>query len=344
MAASEVALAEIAAGADPERGWMWSSLDVPFLVVSDQQLVDGVAAPSSEEEHQDTGRVLSAVVDAFEEERAVLLADFEGEMTGFGGVLETAAFMPTACLDRDYLEARPCVAPSVAGLLLDLRCPVGLMLAKRIMGSTAIAKVIWGANGDLTSLCHQKLPHVLGVTSRSVVDAQLAFSPPNRRIGMARMLQRVPPQLLERLPQKESIDFDRAHAANRRALQLPLGNAEAHYAVDDLHRLEVILRTQQTPRGAYAQALAMTDQIMKGIEADPDGIEWLHVTKGWFDRKQGVQRQSTAVQLFRHILALRAKNADLGPAARFVGDLEAHIRAELAAVGVTVPADLSFAN
>ncbi|CAE8583735.1 unnamed protein product, partial [Polarella glacialis] len=200
--------------------------------------------------------------------------------------------MPTHTIDRASLQPQPMAAPARAGLLIDMRCAGGADLVKRVMESEKIIKVIWGADGDLTSLRHQEVPFPLGFKSRSVIDAQLAFSTPTSRLGMARMLERVPPEIIERLPQKEWIDFDQPHSYNRRALRWPLHPEEARYATDDLHRLDVIVATQVPESGGYAQALATTKAITDRIEADPDGLAWIQNEMIWFERKTGVQRRS----------------------------------------------------
>eukprot|EP00930_Biecheleria_cincta_P083780 TRINITY_DN73289_c0_g1_i1.p1 TRINITY_DN73289_c0_g1~~TRINITY_DN73289_c0_g1_i1.p1 ORF type:complete len:473 (+),score=95.98 TRINITY_DN73289_c0_g1_i1:42-1460(+) len=319
-----------------------SSLEVSFVVVSESQLVETVPV-LEQPDYEDLLDQLSAIVDALEVEQAVLLADFEGEMTGFGGELVTAAFMPSRSIDRHTLQAWPRVHVDRSGLLLDMRCRGGAELVRRVMESPRILKVIWGADGDLTSLRHQELPFCLGFRSSSVVDAQLAFSTPSARLGMARMLDRVPPEMTAQLPKKEWIDFDQPHSLNRRALRWPLREEEARYAVDDLHRLDIIVSTQIPDAGGYLPALQMTEQIVLRIENDPDGIVWLQNELVWFERKMpGVQRRSKAVQLARHIKSLRAKDAQLGPTWRFIGSLEANLSAELLKDGVVIPADASF--
>eukprot|EP00931_Biecheleriopsis_adriatica_P018432 TRINITY_DN12921_c0_g1_i2.p1 TRINITY_DN12921_c0_g1~~TRINITY_DN12921_c0_g1_i2.p1 ORF type:complete len:326 (+),score=50.72 TRINITY_DN12921_c0_g1_i2:40-1017(+) len=248
-----------------------SSFEVPFIVVSEAQLVQTVPVLDADR-YQDLLTRLQAVVHALEAEQTVLLADFEGEMTGFGGELVTAAFMPTRSIDISTLQAWPRAHLDRSGLLIDMRCPGGAQIVQRVMESPVILKVIWGADGDLTSLRHQDAPFPLGFKSRSVVDAQLAFSTPTARLGMARALERVPPELLARLPNKEWIDFDLPHSMNRRALRWPLREEEARYAVDDLHRLDVIVSTQIPESGGYVHALTMTDSIIGRIEGDPDGL------------------------------------------------------------------------
>merc|ERR1719181_41309 len=81
---------------------MRSSLEVPFFVVSDTELVEGVPG-LPRHDFEELISWLDSIVDALEAERVVLLADFEGEMTGFGGELVTAAFLPTSVLNRQDL-------------------------------------------------------------------------------------------------------------------------------------------------------------------------------------------------------------------------------------------------
>jgi hypothetical protein len=218
------------------------------------------------------------------------------------------------------------------------------------MQSEHICKVIWGADGDLTSLRHQVLPAPLQISSRAVVDAQLAFSQPHARLGMARMLDRVPKSLLIQLPDKACVEFDLPHSHNRRALRWPLQSHEAKYAADDLHRLEAILQSQKPQDGGYGTALVLTSQIMNRIENDPLGMEWLANEMNFFQRKPpGTQRRAKAVQLVRHIKTLPARIPGYGAGYGFpqnmtwILQLMPHLEAELANEGVFIPNDVSFA-
>jgi|Transcript_77084 hypothetical protein len=334
------------------RSVMRSSLDVPFIVVSELCLVEDLP-PLPAEHFQDLLHALNGIVDELEAERAILLADFEGEMTGFGGELVTAAFLPTTTLERDGFRVGSKALSSLrhpdeprAGLLLDLRCEAGRRLVRRIMQSEDVCKVIWGADGDLTSLRHQVLPAPLQISSRAVIDAQLAFSQPHARLGMARMLERVPRQLLEHLPDKACVEFDLPHSINRRALRWPLQCHEARYAADDLHRLEAILQSQVPPSGGYGSAMILTAEIMSRIEHDPFGLAWLGNELNFFSRKPpGTQRRAKAVQLVRHIKTLPARMMAYPVAfPPWVAGLEASLVAELASEGVFIPNDVSFAS
>jgi len=331
-----------------QPGVLHSSLGVPFALVSDIQLVAGIDA-LGRAECVAQAEALARTIKELEAERAVLLADFEGEMPGFGGELMTAAFLPTLAVDARTLDARTS-PPEVqsakgaapAGLLLDLRAPAGRFACRRIMESPAIVKVIWGAHGDLTSLRHQELPHAFRIMSRGVVDAQLAFSRADRRMGMARMLSQVPQELLAELPKKDVIDFDGYHALNLRALALPLEMDQARYAVDDLHRLEAVLVSQMPAAGSYGEACAATEEEIRRIEDDPDGLAWLQSEMIFFERKYGVPRQAKAVQLARHLMLLRSRGAEFGDQEPFVSSVEATVFEDLTRAGVQIPADLSF--
>jgi hypothetical protein len=335
---------EVSAG--PRRSVMRSSLEVPFFVVSDVDLVDGVPA-LAHHDFEEFLQWLERIVTSLEEEHAVLLADFEGEMTGFGGELVTAAFLPTTVLDRQRLEVCQDASPDQlrAGLLLDLRCEGGRHLVRRVMESEAIAKVIWGADGDLTSLRHQVFPCPLETYSRAVVDAQLAFSPTYARLGMARMLERVPEKLKAALPNKTSVEFDMPHSWNRRALRLPLQNHEARYAADDLHRLEAILLSQYPPNGGYTAAFVQTAELMVRVDSDLFGLAWLGNELDFFSRKPpGTQRRAKAVQLVRHLKTLPARMTSNSFCPVWVFRLGASLEQELYMEGVVIPADASFAN
>ena len=62
---------------------------------------------------------------------------------------------------------------------------------------------MWGADSDFEGLMHQEIPIRLKVLPQAVVDVQLAFSSGERRLGMAKMLERLPKSFIERLPDKQ---------------------------------------------------------------------------------------------------------------------------------------------
>merc|ERR1719510_2208933 len=100
------------------------------------------------------------------------------------------------------------------------------------METTAITKMIWGADGDVASLRYGPPAAPLNISSAQVVDVQLAFSTPSRRLAMAKTLER------------------------------PLPTQVATYAMDDLHRLDLVLQHQRPSGNAgYMQALSVTDAL-----------------------------------------------------------------------------------
>lgn len=289
-----------------------SSLQCPFLVVSDAPLVEGVRAPSSEE----FGRILqlvAAFLDSCEGVGggAMMTADFEGEMPGHGGELATAAFQLTSVIDP--ADLRPCSptpgAPHLLGLLVNLRSGPCVAVVKRIMESPRLSKVMWGADGDCISLMYQQLPTPLRMQPTAIIDAQLAFSPRERRLGMGRMLKQVPELLMLGLPEKEQVDWDSIHSCNRKALELPLSSRVAAYAIDDLHRIEAILRSQLPQGDSYEEAKLATQRVLKDIREDPQGLKSLQEQVYWLERSasDSKRRGAKAVAIARHVVSLRLR-------------------------------------
>lgn len=287
-----------------------SSLECPFLVVSDRQLVAGIRAPSGEE----FGRILrlvAAYLDGCEGVAggALMTADFEGEMPGHGGELATAAFQLTSVIDP--ADLRPCPppagAPHLLGLLIDLRSEPCVEVVKRIMESARLVKVMWGADGDCISLMYQQLPTPLRMRPTAIIDAQLAFSSQDRRLGMGRMLKQVPEVLVAGLPEKEQVDWDSIHSCNRKALVLPLSGRVAAYAIDDLHRIEAILRSQVPPDGGYREARVATERVLVEIREDPQGLKSLQEQVYWLERSSANKRGAKAVAICRHVVSLRLR-------------------------------------
>ncbi|CAE8594099.1 unnamed protein product [Polarella glacialis] len=328
-----------------------SSLNCEFLVVAEgpQQLVNGLRAPTSDEFERLLGLV-EAFVAGCEASEAVLIVDFEGEMPGYGGELSTAQLQLTSTVDATTLVPRSLPSWqrfSAPGLLLDLRSQRCVAVLRRIMQSSAITKLAWGADGDCQSLLYQVLPHPLGIEPKALVDAQLGFDS-RFRVGMARMLEHVPAHLVVGLPTKEQIDWDAFHSQNRRALPMPLDHISALYAVDDLHRMEAILGSKLPPSGSYIAAREITEQNLVALSLDPLGLQALQEELVWFEKKEGIKRTVKAVQVARHIFALRARGAgDLGAQApeevlQLLDRAEAMACEELTRAGVVVASDLSF--
>jgi len=319
-----------------------SSLRCPFIVVSEGQLVDTLRAPSAEE-FDGLLRLVHAFILGCEARGVVMLADFEGELPGHGGELSTAQFQLTSTVDRETLLPHPVSTRRLfrsPGLLVNLREERSLALARHILESPRITKLLWGASGDLQSLLFQVEPLPLRVDPVAFVDVQKAFDP-NHPLGMARMLEHVRSELLEGLPGKEQIDWDAFHSRNERALPIPLERSSAIYAVDDLHRIEAIIGSKRPPSGSHVEAREVTERMLLELRADPHGLKRLESLLGWLQRREGVVKTVKAVQIVRHVLTLR--DAGLTTVERsLVSRAENPARAELKRAGVAIPTDLSF--
>lgn len=319
-----------------------SSLGCPFLVLSEEQLIDHVRAPSEDE----FARLLDIVgkyVDGCEARCPAMIADFEGEMPGHGGVLSMAQLQWTSAVHAETLAPHimPAGPPRTLGLLVNLDHERCIAVLRRIMESPSITKFMWGANGDCQSLLYQELPVALTVRPVNVVDAKNAF----HNLGLARMLEHVPPRCLEGLPSKEQIDFDSIHAQNRRAFARPVGRCAAAYAVDDLHRIEAVLRYKVPAAGSYAPARGETENMMQELLADPYGMQAFQETVWRFQKRSGAGKACKAVELMRHIVSLRARKAQLTPKQQAaVESVKVSVTAELEWAGVAIPEDLSFSG
>lgn len=327
-----------------------SSKNVPFLVVSDRQLVDGLPSPSPAE-WQELLALCREIIKMWDAKGrgTSLLADFEGEMTGLEGELVSAAFQRTLVLDPKSLRPTQVGGGGSRemGLLVDLRCADAIQLVKRIMESENMCKIIWGANGDVTSLRYTPVQQPLSIESSNVVDAQLAFSNHGRRLGMEKMLERLPPKSIEGLPAKACIDFATPHAFNRRALALPFQPHVAAYAVDDLHRLEAVLLGQKPSSGNYSGAQKDTSSLHVRLMQNPVAcaVDSLAAHRDKFTHKGGLDGQLAAVRAKRRILAVRRLFPTGMDAAvqTELSAIEAEVDRILSEVGVVVPEDLSFA-
>eukprot|EP00928_Gymnodinium_smaydae_P003797 TRINITY_DN11340_c1_g1_i3.p1 TRINITY_DN11340_c1_g1~~TRINITY_DN11340_c1_g1_i3.p1 ORF type:complete len:567 (+),score=96.03 TRINITY_DN11340_c1_g1_i3:68-1768(+) len=323
-----------------------SSLECPFLVVSDQQLVEDIEAPAPRE-LETIVHIVNAFVNACEASNSVLLVDFEGEMPGYGGELICAQVQLCPALDAETLVAKSLPVGQrfcAPGLLIDLRTEKCVDVMRRIMESSSLIKVSWGANGDCQSLMYQTCPVPLKTVPTSLIDAQIAFDS-KFRIGMGRMLEHVPAHLLVGLPTKEQIDWDAFHSRNCRALPVPLERTHARYAVDDLHRMEAILCSKAPPTGSYVEARAATAEMLAALQADPCGLTALAEELSWFERRDGVRRTVKAVQIARHLRSVRDRLASSSvdeTERAWVERIEGIVDAELDLRGVRVADDLSF--
>jgi hypothetical protein len=277
-----------------------------------------------------------------------------GENMGWGGELVTAQFLVTGALDNETLARTGHENSNErTGLFIDARYPQGAELVRMIMESEHLTKLIWGADGDLVSLRHQGCLPVAAamfesIRSTNVIDVQLGFSDETKRLGMARMIERVPSSnpTLRRLPSKElSPTFYSSFGKNKRCFPLPLSNELALYSVDDLHRIEVILQTRDPDVRNFTAAKTLTLKIISSLESPSSSVvRWVARERQHFGKKYGSKKQEKAVQLARAV-----RHAELAFGASLSGsdkrDLDSALKLvtiALDANGVDIPSDLSF--
>jgi hypothetical protein len=273
---------------------------------------------------------------------------------GWGGELITAQFLVTEALDSETLARTGHENNNEhTGLFIDARCPQGAEQVRMIMESDHITKLIWGADADLVSLRHQGcLPAAAAkyasIRSTNVVDVQLGFSNETQRMGMARMIESVPSNnpTIRRLSSKQlSPTFYSSFGKNKRCFPLPLSDKLALYSVDDLHRIEVILQTQDPHMRDYTEAKEKTRKIILSLESPSDSVvKWVDRERQFFGRKYGSKKQEKAVQLARAV-----RHAELAFGASLSSqdkrDLDRALKLvtmALNANGVEIPDDLSF--
>jgi len=315
-----------------------SSLLCPFLVISEAELVQGMQAPSPAQFSRIV-ELVNAYITKCEEQEVVMKADFEGEMPGHGGVLTIAQLQVTSTLDSHTVAPRalPVQLSRTLGLLIDLRTEPCITLLRRIMESPRITKLLWGASGDFQCLLYQALPVALRTRPAAVIDIKCGF----HSLGMAQMLTHLPPDRLVGLPNKEQIDFDSFHCMNRQALAPPISVHAAKYAMDDLQRIEIILRGKVPVGGSFLAAKDATDRMLQDLLADPCGLQALREELNRFQRRSGPGKTVKAVEIMRHMVSLRYRGVELDPAQEFA-EAETLVRSHLDSAGVFIPDDLSF--
>ena len=164
---------------------------------------------------------------------------------------------------------------------------------------------------------------------------------------MARMLERVPRSAVRGLPGKELPgDFYSPQARNRRCVALPMSRNFTLYAVDDLHRIEAILRTQTPSGGSFRAAKSATDRVVQQLEEPGGGFGWLRKEVQYYSRKYGQQKTMKAVQIARAVRHMEMVFAgSFTPAQRLsLSQITGLIAPELRSHGVAIPDDLGFAD
>ena len=155
------------------------------------------------------------------------------------------------------------------------------------------------------------MPIPLQVEPVRIVDIQLAFSAPSRRLIMKHMLERVPINLPANMPENEQIDWDDFHSRNCRALEFLLSNRVVACAMDDVFWIEVILRSQSIPSEYYASACIVTEYVLTQMMADPHGVKALKMRFQWIDKYSGVRRAELWTSLLLHSSSPRCRASGL---------------------------------
>jgi hypothetical protein len=349
-----------------------SSIGHPFLVLSSGgagPFIDGVPACPPHVFERLVEGVHTWLASHSIDHRLVLLTDFEGEQPGFGGELSVAQFLQTNAVVAAAAANTDTAAPASAttskgyadlatdhtaaptqdlGLLVDMRDVAGAAVVATVMAAAHVTKLIWGADGDLTTLRH-KSPGKGGiapVASRSVVDVQLCFSPPQKRLGMATAMQSVPFRFLAggRLPPKDAGGMDyRPRLKNRRCMPFPLSRKLSQYCADDLHRMEAILRSRNPTTSLYATAAGLTEETAAQLESPRAPLLWLEHEMRFYVRKYGVEKGIKGMEMYRGVLGIeQAFGASMNPAD--VRRVRAHKAALKDGLSVHVPDDLAFAE
>eukprot|EP00928_Gymnodinium_smaydae_P016792 TRINITY_DN16356_c0_g2_i3.p1 TRINITY_DN16356_c0_g2~~TRINITY_DN16356_c0_g2_i3.p1 ORF type:complete len:490 (+),score=94.95 TRINITY_DN16356_c0_g2_i3:62-1531(+) len=210
----------------------------------------------------------------------------------------------------------------------------------------AAAAAAAGAAAADEQACDTRARAPLAIQPTRVVDVQLAYSTPERRLGMAKMLARLPEESIAGLPAKNSIDFNSAHSQNRRALALPLNADFAAYAVDDIHRLDAVLRHQRPAGGSYSQAQSQTASLLALLLRNPASVASAKLKQyaGNLNRKWGIERLLVAVRVKRHLgcCSRVLESADAESLRAQFAKLEEEVDQILLDETVQIPEDLAF--
>ena len=325
-----------------EKNCVPSSLGIPFVVISKISFVAGHTPGNSDVEFK---QLVNCVLDGINGQRgSVYLADFEGEMPGFGGDLTVAQFLTTSTVERDSLVPKTGAlgSPPSIGLLLDLRDVDGIAITRLIMGDSDFTKLIWGASGDLTSLRYQY--SLQQIFAKNVVDVQRGFSIPGRLLGMATATDGLPYSFTRGLPAKDQGHDWTPRARNCRCVALPLNKNFSLYAMDDLHRIEAIISFKKPTNchtGSYTNARSVTTQFLKDLEVSGGAMAQVENEYRYFQRKYGMQKKIKAVELIRVLIHIQKVFEDSLSSSQ-KNSIETMLRVARRAALVNVPADLSF--
>ena len=245
----------------------YSSLGVPFILFSDQ-LDTFVQHPSVATNRPYTPNELDVLrrelvrlylgQPGSSQKPSAVVADFEGEMLGFGGEMTVATFLPYMCettnTDRNPTRSQTdhLLPPApLPGLCIDMTGPTGISLCKEIMEHSDLCKLVWGMESDCAAMLHQHYPRYLDILPTNAVDVQLRFSKtPSKRLALHEALKTAANtphesfrENISQLPNKtDVIHWDELYARNKRAMPFPLCEKHLLYALDDTHRVDLVIR------------------------------------------------------------------------------------------------------
>ncbi|GMH62982.1 hypothetical protein TrLO_g10668 [Triparma laevis f. longispina] len=285
---------------------MYSPIGTPFLFVGgnpEVQFVRDVPVPSPES-FDAVKHAANAIVDDWIANERTLLTDFEGENMGWGGDLTCAQFLPTVTISNNEFNPNPASdfdspLSNETGLLIHSKCEFGKQLIKRVMEARNCTKLIWGADADLTSLRHQlDLPKI---NSQNVIDVQLCFSEKTKRLGMGKMIENVRqmrPQDVAMLPDKERHEYYFLPSTrNMQSTELPYTKEFVYYAMCDLHRIELILRTAHHDlQHSLTEVAEMTAEDIVKLDTAGASVccEFLRTESPYYENKWGLRRMEKA--------------------------------------------------
>jgi hypothetical protein len=217
----------------------------------------------------------------------------------------------------------------------------GAGLVQCLMSNPNIAKIMWGTDGDITSLRWQEN---LGCTPSNVVDVQLQYSPsPTQRLGMGRALRRIYGSArLQRLPTKEGNLSFLPRILNKRILPFPISLSEAKYSMDDLHRIEALV-CELGARSVEGGKLQV-DAFLKRVGTLQAAVERLRQEHHFFKRKYGQETLIKGVELLRGVIHMKKAFPSIMQS-RYraeVENIELAVRQRLRNTNATIPTDLSF--
>lgn len=329
-----------------------SSLNHTFLLISSKQLVEHQHPPSDAVldnmiEYARTQFIKNTLYKYHLEDEQILF-DAEGEMLGFGGFMKIITFM--------FLNHK-----DTPGLVIDMTCERSVSLAQDILQCEHLKKIVWGAESDVSSLIHQRLPSPLNIVPCNMIDIQKIFTenekfPLSMKKALAE-IQKHEPERFSHLPEKDIIDWNEKYSKNREALPTPMSEMHIKYSVDDLHRIAIIIHTMQKGynsiyRSTY-EATTKTEHDILRIQQDIYGMMWFYKQIQSYKRAKRlnrplVQQLAKAVVIQRHLIYLRtyyanALNMYLSPSdCRHIQMYETEFNTLLAKHNVIINNDLSF--